>query len=293
MYPLLIHLLRNSLRKAAIIVGVPVCLLLPALLAAAPLPPLAFLDNEQGLSNNTVRSIFQDHNGFIWLGTFDGLNRYDGYDCKVYRHKLNDVHSLVHNIVLSVTEDSLHNIWIGTRQGVSRLTPLWNKFSSVYLRGNKSQLLNAVVKEVRADRSNNIFLATEGMGLLLCAQGALEAEPVPLTEAGRTITGYTVKTVRLDAAGNVWALVQKHGLARYDYAARQLVLVNTAMPDAVWMETQGSNLVIANGMTLYGYNPATPVPAVLLNYQQQLPDAGGIIAFSIDEEGRYWIGTVS
>lgn len=267
-------------------------MLLPALLAATPMPPLVFLDDEKGLSNNTVRSIFQDHNGFIWLGTFDGLNRYDGYDCKVYRHKMNDVHSLVHNIVLSITEDSLHNIWVATRKGVSRLSPLWDQFNSVYLRGNKRQNLNAVVKDVRADRSNNIFLATEGMGLLMCSQGALEAEPVPLVQAGSTISGYTVKTVRMDAAGNMWALVQKHGLARYNYATKQLVLVNASMPDAIWLETQGSNLVIANGASLYGYNPATPAPAVLFNYLQQLSDAGDILTFSIDSAGRYWIGTV-
>lgn len=292
MCPLPKHLLRYSLRKAAAIAGAAICLSSSALLSAAPLP-LTFLDNEQGLSNNTVRSIFQDHNGFIWLGTFDGLNRYDGYNCKVYRHKPGDAHSLLHNIVLSVTEDSLHNIWIGTRQGVSRLMPLWDRFSSVYLRGNKSQPLNAVVKEVRADRSNNIFLATEGMGLLLCAQGAMEAEPVPLAEAGHINTSYTVKTVRMDAAGNVWALVQKHGLARYDYTARQLVLVNASLPDASWLETQGGNLVIADGSSLYGYNTAAPVPAILFNYHRQLPDAGSILTFSRDKEGRYWIGTQS
>ncbi|OQP63780.1 hypothetical protein A3860_22835 [Niastella vici] len=269
-----------------------VCMLWPTLLQAESVPQLVFLDDEKGLSNNTVRSIFQDHNGFIWLGTFDGLNRYDGYDCKVYRHKMNDAHSLVHNIILSITEDSLHNIWVATRKGVSRLSPLWDQFNSIYLRGNKSQPLNAVVKDVRADRSNNIFLATEGMGLLMCAQGALEAEPVPLVQAGSTITGYTVKTVRMDAAGNMWALVQKHGLARYNYATKQLVLVNASIPDAVWQETQGSNLVIANGSSLYGYNPATPAPAVIFNYQQQFPDAGDILTFFIDEEGRYWISTV-
>jgi signal transduction histidine kinase/ligand-binding sensor domain-containing protein/DNA-binding response OmpR family regulator len=287
------QLMRKPKRRAAAVVSVLVCMLLPALLQAAPMPPLVFLDNEQGLSNNTVRSIFQDHNGFIWLGTFDGLNRYDGYDCKVYRHKINDAHSLVHNIVLSITEDSLHNIWVATRKGVSRLSPLWDQFNSVYLRGSKSQFLNAVVKDVRADRSNNIFLATEGMGLLICAQGTLAAEPVPLVQAGNIITSYTVKTVRMDAAGNIWALVLKHGLARYNYATKQLVLVNASMADAIWLETQGSNLVIANGASLYGFNPATPAPAVIFNYQRQLPDAGDMLTFSIDSAGRYWIGTIS
>lgn len=260
--------------------------------ATAPLPPVSFLDNEQGLSNNTVRSIFQDHKGFIWLGTFDGLNRYDGYNCRVYRNKAGDTQSLVHNIILAVTEDSAHNIWVGTRQGVSRLAPLWSRFNTVYLRGNKTQPLKAVVKEIRADKNNNIFLATEGMGLLVCARSGLEAQPVTLTQAGRPVTGYTVKSVRIDAAGNVWALVHKYGLARYSYAAQQLVLVNASHTNAACMEMQGSNLVIADGYALYGYNPAMPEPSVMFSFQQQLPEAGSIVSFSIDEEGRYWMGTV-
>ncbi|HVU56236.1 MAG TPA: two-component regulator propeller domain-containing protein, partial [Puia sp.] len=212
--------------------------------------------------------------------------------CKVYRNRLDDPHSLVHNIILSITEDSLHNLWIGTRQGVSRLSPLWDKFSSVYLRGHKDQPLNAVIKDIRADHNNNVFLATEGMGLLLCPQGTIEAEPITLTKDGHIIPGYTVKAVRMDAAGNIWALVHKHGLARYSYTTRQLVLVSASLPNASWLETQGSNLVIANGAALYGYNPATPAPAMLFDYSSQLPDAGSIVSFSIDEDGRYWMGTV-
>lgn len=291
LYQTLLNLLRSPKRTTVLSVLIASSFLIKAL-QAAPLPPLSFLDNEQGLSNNTVRCIFQDHSGFIWLGTFDGLNRYDGYDCKVYRNRLDDPHSLIHNIILSITEDSLHRLWIGTRQGVSRLSPLWDRFSSVYLRGHKDQPLNAVIKDIRADHNNNVFLATEGMGLLICAQGNTEAEPIPLAEDGRLITGYTVKTVRMDAAGNIWALVHKHGLARYNYATRQLMLVTAALPNASWLETQGSNLVISNGASLYGYNPATPQPALLFDYSRQQPDAGSIVTFSIDEEGRYWMGTV-
>lgn len=288
----LLHFLRVLMRKVNAIMYLLACLVFPLALQAAPFPSLTFLDDAQGLSNNTVRSIFEDHKGFIWLGTFDGLNRYDGYNCTVYRHKSKDANSLVHNIVLSITEDSLHYIWIGTRQGVSRLSPLRDQFSSVYIHGNKSQPLNAVVKDVRADGSNNIFLATEGMGLFVCPKGALGAEPVPLMQGSNQISSYSVKTVRMDAAGNVWVLVQKHGLARYLYATRQLVLVNAAMPDAMWFETQGSNLVMANGTSLYGYNPTMPAPAELFNYQQQIPDAGAILTFTIDSTGRYWIATV-
>ncbi|MEO6674763.1 MAG: two-component regulator propeller domain-containing protein, partial [Ginsengibacter sp.] len=49
-------------------------------------PPVKYLEIDQGLSNNAVTSIFQDQHGFMWFGTFDGLNRYDGYSFKIFRN---------------------------------------------------------------------------------------------------------------------------------------------------------------------------------------------------------------
>ena len=62
-------------------------------------PPVKYLGIDQGLSNNGVISIFQDHNGFMWFGTFDGLNRYDGYSFKVFRNVLSDTTSLKSNYI--------------------------------------------------------------------------------------------------------------------------------------------------------------------------------------------------
>jgi len=52
--------------------------------------PVKFLDISNGLSNNSVTTIFQDNDGYMWFGTYDGLNRYDGYNFKVYRNRIND-----------------------------------------------------------------------------------------------------------------------------------------------------------------------------------------------------------
>jgi hypothetical protein len=60
---------------------------------------------EDGLSNNSVTGIAPDDKGFMWFGTFEGLNRYDGYDIKVYRHDPDDPNSLSHNVVRSIYQD--------------------------------------------------------------------------------------------------------------------------------------------------------------------------------------------
>lgn len=70
------------------------------------------LDNTNGLSNNQVISIFKDSRGFMWFGTNYGLNRYDGYEFKVYKNIKNDTTSLIFNSVNEVQEDFSGNLWI-------------------------------------------------------------------------------------------------------------------------------------------------------------------------------------
>src|SRR5262249_3314632 len=77
------------------------------------------LSVEQGLSQSLVTSIVQDRQGFIWFGTIDGLNRYDGYGFAVYRHIPKDNTSLVANEINTIFEDSEGLLWIGTANGLS------------------------------------------------------------------------------------------------------------------------------------------------------------------------------
>ena len=93
-------------------------ILLPLLLHAQP-GDIKFerLSLQDGLSQSTVRCIYQDSRGFIWIGTQDGLNRYDGYHFKVYKHDPNDSTSMSSSIIYSICEDQEGNLWIGTGGG--------------------------------------------------------------------------------------------------------------------------------------------------------------------------------
>jgi len=70
-----------------------------------------------GLSQSSVRVIFQDRYGFMWFGTNDGLNKYDGYSFTIYRNDLDDKHSLSNNEITSIIEDEGGSLWIGTSGG--------------------------------------------------------------------------------------------------------------------------------------------------------------------------------
>ncbi len=77
------------------------------------------LDTEDGLSNNIVYDIYQDREGYIWIATENGLNRFDGYSFKKFYHSRDDSSSLSSNIVRSITEDENGTLWIGTFNGLN------------------------------------------------------------------------------------------------------------------------------------------------------------------------------
>src|ERR1043165_1995331 len=95
--------------------------------------PVTYLGIEQGLSNNAVTSIYQDYNGFMWFGTYDGLNRYDGYGLKIFRNIINDTTSLIDNHVGVIGEDFNHRLWIGTEKGLTIYNPLKSNFFPTYI----------------------------------------------------------------------------------------------------------------------------------------------------------------
>lgn len=90
----------------------------------------------QGLSQNEVRCIHQDHSGFLWIGTQDGLNRYDGYEFKKYSRNPFDKNSLSNDRINVIVENSLGKLWIGTDDGLDLFDPFKNVFT------NYNQLLS-------------------------------------------------------------------------------------------------------------------------------------------------------
>ena len=96
-------------------------------------PPFIFeqLSNKEGLNQNSINSIIQDRTGFIWMGTPNGLIKYDGNTFITYNHKPSDTLSLTNNLVLKVFEDSEGYLWVGTTKGLCLFQPNTNNFKWV------------------------------------------------------------------------------------------------------------------------------------------------------------------
>lgn len=126
-YPTQVHLYKS--RHIFILMGVMVCSVLKAQTSQYR---FEHLDITDGLSQNTVNDIFQDSEGYIWVATQDGLNRYDGYEIKQYLPNRLDSTSISDNFLWNITEDEQGNIWVCSRNGVNRLNRQTGTFTKFY-----------------------------------------------------------------------------------------------------------------------------------------------------------------
>jgi ligand-binding sensor domain-containing protein/signal transduction histidine kinase/DNA-binding response OmpR family regulator len=143
-------------------------LLLTATQVFAQAPALHFrhLTNEQGLSNSTVENIFQDSRGFMWFGTRDGLNKYDGYQVVVYRYNAKDSTSISDNYIRCIYEDAEGVLWVGTQNGLNRFDTGKNCFTRFrHRQGDIESLQNNQVTCIYEDSQHDLWIGTYGAGL--------------------------------------------------------------------------------------------------------------------------------
>ena len=119
---------------------------------------------DDGLSQNFVICILQDHQGYMWFGTKDGLNRYDGYNFKIFKHLSSDQNSISDNYIMSLFEDKNGILWIGTENGgLNRFDHSSDTFTRfLHNPKNPNSLINNEVWSISGDQSGNLWIGTWG-----------------------------------------------------------------------------------------------------------------------------------
>lgn len=115
------------------------------------------ITSSNGISNNAINVIIQDSRGFIWIGTDDGLNRYDGYTYITFRHNIHDTCSISSSMIYALSEDGEGNIWAGTSAGISRYDPVSDRFTNYSFFPSLVNRQANEVMEVVLDESGQVW----------------------------------------------------------------------------------------------------------------------------------------
>jgi ligand-binding sensor domain-containing protein len=171
----------------------------------AQTPDLKFrhLTGEDGLSQTHVISVTQDHKGFIWISTQNGLNKYDGYKFTVYRHDPKDSTSINSNDVRYTFEDRDKNLWIGTNYGLNRYDRENDRFLRIKIPRNPKIKSSDYVNTLYEDHEGNLWVGTDKGAYFLNPEGIItvyDHNPADLT----SLSNNGVLDFCEDKKGDLW-----------------------------------------------------------------------------------------
>jgi len=254
-----------------------------------------------GLSQSAVQAIFQDKKGFMWFGTTDGLNRYDGYGFKVYYSDITDTMTLNSSWINCIEEDENSSLWIGTTIGLNLYNENGDNFLRKPIQGIEGELLSkAAINDIVADTLSTLWVATTNYGLFRVNVDSRTAVQYKVGQGDIPLGDNTVYSLLIDDHGRLW-IGTSDGLTIYDnkFNKSRLLIsgkgeqgltngtVLSLMQDrtgTVWVGTMG------------GIDLLNPNGEKIAHFSNDPSDGPGLSANQInkifeDSRGTIWIGT--
>ena len=232
---------------------------------------------EQGLANNSVRSIAEDKSGNPWFGTDGGVSKYDGKSFITYTTE----QGLANNTVLSIAEDKSGNLWFGTYGGgVSKYD---GKSFITYT--TEQGLANNSVRSIAEDKSGNLWFGTDGGVSKYDGKSFITYT----TEQG--LANNSVRSIAEDKSGNLWFGTYGGGVSKYDgksfitYTTEQGLANNSVLSIAedksgnLWFGTSGGGVSKYDGKSFITYTT-----------EQGLAN-NSVRSIAEDKSGNLWFGT--
>lgn len=241
---------------------------------------------ENGLSNNAVICSLQDKRGFMWFGTKDGLNRFDGYTFKVFRHNPRDTGSIGSNFIHSLFEDRDGTLWVGTENGLYRYDTSTESFLLLQA-APKGQ-----IRAIQADRKGNIWFVS-GFSLFRYHPGDGQLEYFS------TDNFFEATSLCLSSDGNIWAATADGYLQRYDANRDRFfaydLFSHSKRPVSRWIEkiystTSGNILAGTSNQGVKLFNTGSGSYADILTYNDDHTEIF-VRNFLQTADNEYWIAT--
>lgn len=190
---------------------------LPFVANATQMPVIERLGIEQGLSQSIVYGVLQDHQGFLWICTRDGLNRYDGYDFTVYRHNPFDTSSLPWTAVNAIAEDMEGNLWLAVGRGLckfERRTARFIRYPLEKVVGHTSII--GAVPVMRGDGRGNIWVGGERGLIRIDTRTGAAARYLADKHSAQMLCNDTIISLLVDRSGTLWVGSYGPYLHRFD-----------------------------------------------------------------------------
>ncbi|WEK19541.1 MAG: two-component regulator propeller domain-containing protein [Candidatus Pedobacter colombiensis] len=256
---------------------------------------------ENGLSQNSVISITQDKSDFMWFGTRQGLNRYDGYQFKSYINHPADRNSLSNNEVQAMLTDSEGTLWVGTANGLNRYDSKTDTFIQIHTRSKKG-VNSGGIECLYEDPDKNLWVGTL-RGLNLLTDKSKNTFKAFQFKGIKDDGIYTVYAIFKDSRGNLWigtdsgllCMSLKNGRYQYErfkYGAENksgissnyITCINADAQQNLWIGT-------SNGVCLFNYATKS---FTVYGHDNKNPNSivhNDIRTITRDQQGMLWIGT--
>jgi class 3 adenylate cyclase/ligand-binding sensor domain-containing protein len=185
------------------------------------------IDMEDGLSINVVTAILEDDRGFMWFGTADGLHRYDGYGCKIYRHVEEDSLSLPDNTIGFLHKGKEGVIWVGTNGGLSKFDPITEEFINYqHDEADSTSLADNHVLSIVTDSLGQLVIGTHNKGLEVFdpeTEIFYHYPPNPNDTLG--LVSMSIHKIKKDKDDNIWLGTLKEGIYYFDQGNKKIIRI--------------------------------------------------------------------
>ena len=258
---------------------------------------------EEGLSQSTGYCVVQDRTGFLWVGTETGLNRYDGYNFKVYLEDRENPRALGNNYVWCLLEDKAGVLWIGTDNGLSRYVSTTDDFINYRPDPeNPRSLSNNRIFALTEDRSGNIWIATDNGLNRLDPKTQLFTRFMAGTDGNSGLSHNSVHAVLQDRNGTLWVGTDGGGLNRWNEKTGKFESFHHKTSDPKSLGSDGVLSLVEDGNgnlwvgTRNGLDKTGPDRDGFVHYRHDRRDPTSLSGDTVncifqDASGTLWVGT--
>jgi len=261
------------------------------------------LSVEQGLSHNEVTAVAQDRHGFIWIGTTDGLNRFDGYNVEIYRHEPGNRNSLPNNLVRCVFTDSKGTLWVGTTNGLAYYDNRLNGFRTFFQSANdKTTIPSNWINVITEDVHGMLWIGTLS-GLCSFDRNEQRFRQFIHDDYSNSISNNEIRDIKFAPDGTMW-ITTANGLNRLNVSTIQFTSFFHDPSDSTTIagnslskmsiDKTGNLWTSINGtFSLDCFNVKTHSCKHLLDFfetQAAIP-ANYLRSIFLDRSGGLWLGT--